>query len=121
MTKTMSRTEKPDKGTHFEPSKTEQRSYFLPVGLGDAFKDFNLGNASTGIRGAMIIYMALDDFSSLREAASRAAMNLEISAAVEKIKSSLIEEVGLRALHEWAKSLPEGERAKILAEARRRK
>jgi hypothetical protein len=41
-------------------------------------------------------------------------------AAVEKIKSMLIEEAGLRAINEWVGFLPEARRTKLLAQARRR-
>jgi hypothetical protein len=108
-----------DKGTHYQPSETEQRSYYLPRGLGDSFKQFCNGNASTGIRGAIVVFMALDDMAGLREEAIRAAEKMPIAAARDKIKRMLIEEVGLKALQEWAKSLPEGERAKILASVHR--
>lgn len=114
---------KAEKGTQFEPKQTQQRSYFLPPGLGDFYRDVCNGNPSTGIRGAMIIDAALADagFAHLRDAAVRAAANMDFPKATEKIKAMLIEEVGLRTLYDWLKDLPEGERAKLLAEARRKK
>jgi len=109
--------QKLDKGTHYEPRKTEQRSYFLPPGLGDAFKTFNNGNASTGARGAFVAWMALDEFSDVRERAINAAQNMKLPDAVEFVKRLLIDAVGQKALRDWSRSLPETERAKLLAQA----
>lgn len=113
--------QKKDKGTRYTPREREQRSYFLTPGLGDFFRDFNNGNASTGARGAFILWMACRKFPDLRERAVRAADQMEFKDAVETVEKLLIEEVGLHAFREWAKALPEGERAKILAQARARK
>ena len=110
--------EKIEKGTHYEPRKTEQRSYFLPLGLGDAFKESNHGNGSTGARGAFLLWMACEEFPALRDAAIRAAENLPIADAKQKIRDMLVEEVGLKAINEWVRSLPETKRARILARAR---
>jgi hypothetical protein len=111
--------QKTDKGTHFEPRKTEQRSYFLPPGLGDAFKDFVNGNASTGARGAFIAFMALRKFPEVRERAIRAAQQMDVPDAVDEIEKAIIDAVGLKAIEEWSRSLPEGERARLLGQARR--
>jgi hypothetical protein len=113
--------QKTDKGTHFEPRKTQQRSYFLPPGLGDAFKDFVNGNASTGARGAFIAFMALRKFPEVREQAIRAAQEMDIPNAVDEIEKLLVDAVGLKAIEEWSRSLPETERARLLAEARRKR
>ncbi len=113
--------QKTDKGTHYEPRKTEQRSYFLPPGLGDAFKDFVNGNASTGARGAFITFMALRKFPEVRERAIRAAQQMNIPDAVDEIEKLLVDAVGHKAIEEWSRSLPESERAKLLAEARRKR
>lgn len=112
--------QKTDKGTHYEPRRTQQRSYFLPRGLGDAFKDFANGNPSTSARGALIAFMALRKFPEVRERAIRAAQQMNIPDAVDEIEKALIDAVGLKAIEEWSRSLPEGERAKLLVEARRK-
>src|SRR4030042_5499692 len=113
-------TKKVDKGTHYEPPKNQQRSYILTPGLGDAFKDFVNGNASTGARGAFIVFMALRKFPDVRERAIRAAQHMDISKAVDEVEKLLIDAVGLKAIEEGSRSLPESERAKLLAEARRK-
>ncbi len=123
----------PDKGTHYSPRETEQRSYFLPPGEGEVFKTFNNGNASTGMRGAQLVWMALYHFPDLREKAIRAAQNFDwttvdtellpqqMPAVVREFEKLLIEAVGNKAIEDWTKSLPEPERAKLLAEARKRR
>jgi hypothetical protein len=110
---------KVDKGTHYEPRKTEQRAYWLPPGLGDAFKDFVNGNASTGARGAFVVFMALRKFPNVRERAIRAAQHMDIPKAVDEVEKVLIDAVGLKAIEEWSRSLPDAERVKLLAEARK--
>lgn len=105
-----------DKGTHYEPRKTEQRSYFLPPGLGDAFKDFCNGNASTGIRGAMVLFMACRTFPDLRERAIRAAERMEVAAAVEEIESQFIDVARRKAFDDIVQSLPAAEKAKLVTE-----
>jgi hypothetical protein len=113
--------EKTGKGTHYEPSKMEQRSYYLPLGLGDAFKEFCNGNASTGARGAFILFMACRGFPDLRERAIRAGEQMEIPAAIDEIEKRLADAVEVKLIEQWALSLPQGERAKVLAEVRQKK
>lgn len=112
---------KKEKGTHYSPRDTEQRSYYLPPGLGDAFKDFCLGNAGVGARGALILFMACRKFPDLRERAIRAADQMEIEEAVNVVEEALIEAVGNAAIRRWAESLPKCEKAKILADIKKRK
>jgi hypothetical protein len=104
------------KGTSYSPRETEQRSYFLPPGLGDAFKEFNNGNASTGARGAFVLFMACRKFPELREQAISAAEHMGVRDAVDLIEKKLTEEITTQAIHEWARSLPEAEKAKLLAQ-----
>jgi len=107
------------KGTRYTPKETEQRSYFLPPGLGDFFKDVCNGNPSTGIRGAMIIYAACRRFSDLRERAIRAANQMDFKEAVDLIEKELMEAVPRRYLQDYIESLPKAEQAKLLAQARK--
>lgn len=121
MPRTKGKTMETDKGTQYTPRETEQRSYFLPPGLGDIFKDFCMGNASTGARGALILFMACRKFPDLRERAINAAKQMEIPAAVDTVEAELIQIIGRKLIEDYVESLPKAEKARIMAEILRKK
>ena len=146
----MTKQTKPDKGTEYTESDSEQRSYFLPKGMGDLFKASCQGNASAGARGAFLLSMAAEDFPTLREKAVKAAeyscpsratidrikdlLYQEVagklieavrnpqglSPNMMKIRERLMDEVSRTVIAEYVRTLPESEQAKLMAEARRK-
>jgi hypothetical protein len=111
---------RPRKGTQYTPRNQEQRSYFLPPGLGDLFRDFGTagrGSASANARGAMVLFMACEDFPALRERAVRAADQLEPRAAVEDVKARLLETFGEELMKQYIQSLPNAEKGKLMKKA----
>jgi len=111
---------KTGKGTKYTPKDTEQRSYFLPPGLGDMFRRFCAnahGGASAGARGALVLFMACDEYPSLRERAIRAADQLEPRAAVADLKEKLLDVFGEALMRQHLQSLSQKERNALLREA----
>jgi len=111
---------RPKKGTQYTPREQEQRSYFLPPGLGDLFRDFctaGHGAASAGARGALVLFMACENFPALRERAVRAADQYEPRAAVDTVKELLLETFGEELMKRYIQSLPAKEKAKLMKEA----
>lgn len=106
----------PGRTKYLEP-KTEQRSYFMPKGMGDAFKDSCHGNASTGAQGALALWMAMEDYPSLREAAIRLAQTRELPAAVRELKERVIEIFTNDLIAGYIQELPAAKRAALVKEA----
>ena len=116
----MARKQRPKKGTEYTPRDTEQRSYFLPPGLGDTFRDFctaGHGGASAGARGALVLFMACEDFPALREKAVRAADRLDPKAAIKEIKAALLDILGQELMYQYIQSLPPKEKTSLMKEA----
>lgn len=111
---------KASKGTKYTPKDTEQRSYFLPPGLGDLFRQFcssNHGGASAGARGALVLFMAMDDYPALRERAIRAADQLQPKAAVADLKAKLLDVFGEALMRRHIQSLSQREKDALLKQS----
>lgn len=106
--------------TKYKPKETEQRSYFLPPGLGDAFRDFCVGtrgSASAGAAGAFVLFMACEEFPGLRDRAIRAAGQMEPQEAVRTVKDRMLETFADAVILQYVQTLPTAERGKLLREA----
>ena len=117
---TKSQEDRPRKGTRYTPREQEQRSYYLPPGLGDLFRDFGTtarGGASANARGALVLFMACEDFPALRERAVRVAEQLQPRAAVKDVKAHLLEIFGEELMKQYIQTLPNAEKRKLMKKA----
>jgi hypothetical protein len=108
---------KTDKGTHYSPREDEQRSYFLPRGLGDTFKKFCHGRASVAMPAAMIMYMASE--ANLREKVIRAVNTLTVREAITVVRTEMEKAFTDARIQKYVDSLPEDEKVKVLARLRK--
>ncbi len=106
--------------THYTPRDTEQRSYFLPPQLADAFRVFWHQSPSDGVRGAIILFMACRQMPDLREEAIRVAQTLPVKQAIEKIERELPAAVTNAQIARHVQSMSQAERLKLLAQLRQK-
>ena len=71
----------------------KKRSYYLAPKLLELFDTATFGNVSDGANGSVVLWLALGDMPTVREAAIAASRQSDVNAGIRRVRATLVEEI----------------------------